>query len=133
MDHSSDMAHGNQRDALEASRLASERAAAKVHGEMAKGLGSLATIASTAPLIGVLGTVMGIPTAFIGCVGEAWACRAEVVIRLSISIWPTALGVIVAVAALCFYKYLRARVEMFDSEVHNASLCLLNDLSQCSP
>jgi hypothetical protein len=43
------------------------------------------------------------------------------------------LSVIVAVAALCFYKYLRSRVEMLDSEVHNASLCLLNDLSQYLP
>ena len=133
MDRSSDMARRNQRYALEASRLASERAATKVHGEMTKGLGILATIASTAPLIGVLGTVMGIPSAFIGCAGEAWTCRAAVVIRLSISIWPTALSVIVALAALCFYKHLRTRVEMFDSEMHNASLCLRNDLSRCLP
>ena len=96
-----------------------------------KGLNSLATIASTAPWIGVLATVMGIPSAFVGCAGEAWTCRAAVVIRLSISIWPTALSVIVALAALCFYKYLRAKVETFDSEMHNASLGLLNDLSRC--
>ena len=100
---------------------------------MKKGLDSLATVASTAPWIGLLGTVMGIPTAFIGCAGSAWSCRAAVVARLSVSVWPTALSIIVALAALCFYKYLRAKVETFDSEMHHTCLCLLNDLGRSLP
>ena len=124
---------GTQREALQAARRASACAAAIVHLRMKRGLGSLATIASTAPWVGVLGTVFGIPASFIGCAGEKSACLAAVVERLSWSICPTALGLVVALAALVFYKYLLTEIETFDSEMENASLCLMNQLSRCLP
>jgi len=46
------------------------RAAAKCREEMSRGLGSLAIIASLAPLVGVFGTVIGIVTSFRGISGE---------------------------------------------------------------
>src|SRR5262249_33552256 len=49
---------------LEASRRALERAAAIVHTELERGLSGLATIGSTAPFVGLLGTVIGIIDAF---------------------------------------------------------------------
>jgi len=49
---------------VEASRRALERAEAIVHAELKRGIGSLATIGSTAPFVGLLGTVVGILTAF---------------------------------------------------------------------
>src|SRR6266702_3727866 len=51
---------------IEASRRALERAEAIVHAELKRGLGSLATIGSTAPFVGLLGTVVGIINAFQG-------------------------------------------------------------------
>src|SRR5437899_6657899 len=51
---------------IEASKRALERAEAIVHAELKRGLGSLATIGSTAPFVGLLGTVPGILNAFVG-------------------------------------------------------------------
>src|SRR6476619_3237751 len=45
---------------IEASKRALERAEAIVHAELKRGLGGLATIGSTAPLVGLFGTVVGI-------------------------------------------------------------------------
>src|SRR5262249_907181 len=47
-------------DKIEASRRALERAEAIVHAELERGLSGLATIGSTAPFVGLLGTVIGI-------------------------------------------------------------------------
>ena len=49
---------------------ASARSAAVVHGELTRGLNSLATIASTAPWVGLFGTVLGIYNSFGGTVGS---------------------------------------------------------------
>src|SRR5256885_2893785 len=49
---------------IEASKRALERAEAIVHAELKRGLGSLATIGSTAPFVGLFGTVVGILNAF---------------------------------------------------------------------
>src|SRR5205807_2439879 len=49
---------------IEASKRALERAEAIVHAELKRGLGGLATIGSTAPFVGLLGTVIGILNAF---------------------------------------------------------------------
>ena len=47
-------------DTIEASKRALERTEAIVHAELKRGLGGLATIGSTAPFVGLFGTVMGI-------------------------------------------------------------------------
>ena len=57
-------AHGESADIpgeqIEASQRALERAEAIVHAELKRGLGGLATIGSTAPFVGLFGTVVGI-------------------------------------------------------------------------
>src|SRR5437763_16602635 len=61
-------AHGDSNEIpgeqIEASKRALERAEAIVHAELKRGLGGLATIGSTAPFVGLLGTVIGILNAF---------------------------------------------------------------------
>ncbi len=51
-------------ETIEASKRALERTEAIVHAELKRGLGGLATIGSTAPFVGLFGTVMGILNAF---------------------------------------------------------------------
>jgi biopolymer transport protein ExbB/TolQ len=48
---------------------------------------------------------------------------------LSQALIPTAFGVMVALIALWSYRYLGAKVEAFDSDMENASLQLINQLS----
>src|SRR2546423_5011257 len=51
-------------ESTEASKRALERTEAIVHAELKRGLGGLATVGSTAPFVGLFGTVVGILNAF---------------------------------------------------------------------
>lgn len=95
---------------------------------MKRGLDGLATVASTAPLLGLFATILCMSNSFPGCGGERSACMAAVFDRLSASLIPAALGLLVAVPALWCYKYLRSEMETFDIGIRNATLELLNHL-----
>jgi len=109
---------------------ASARSAAVVEQDLKRGVNSLATIASIAPLLGVFTTVITIPTAFVGCAGERWACQAAMIQGLSASIWPTALGLLVGLISLWFYRYLAERLNAFKREMESATLDLVNQLAR---
>jgi biopolymer transport protein ExbB/TolQ len=111
---------------IKAVERGSGRSAAVVHGEMKRGLNSLATIASTAPWVGLFGTILGIANSFPGCSGERSTCMAAIAERLSESFVPTALGLLVAIPALWCYKYLRTELGAFDIEMENVSVGLVN-------
>lgn len=114
---------------VQAIHCASNRSAATVHAEMNQGLNSLATIVSIAPWIGVLGTLYGIVNSFLINGGERWAMFAAVTRGLSESIWPTALGLLVGLTSLWFYKHLTGKLEIFDSEMDTASRQLVDVLA----
>jgi hypothetical protein len=116
-------------EVLQAVKRASDRAATHVHEEMALGLFGLATIASVAPLAGVLGTVSGIFFDTIrGMEGEKTAVMAAMANSLSIAIWPIALGIFVGLVSLWAYRYLAAKMVDFDREMAEASNDLVNQL-----
>ncbi len=119
----------SRREALEATGQASVRAAAVVHQRMKHGLSSLATIASVAPWFGVIGTILGVYNSFPGVDGSKESIFALMTDRLSQAAVSTAFGLAVALTALCFYKYLLARMETFDREMEAASIQLINSLS----
>ena len=97
---------------------------------MKRGLNSLATISSVAPFIGVFGTLLGIFNSFRGVGTEKSTVMYLTLTYLSDALLPTALGVLVAVLAFCFYKYLLASLENFDVEMKNASLELVDELAR---
>jgi len=99
---------------------AAERSAAVVHRQMAGGLCGLATVAATAPFVGMIGAVWGIVHSFPGCGGEKSMCMAAIANLLSESMMPAALGLAVAIIASCGHKYLSARMADFDIEMRNA-------------
>jgi biopolymer transport protein ExbB/biopolymer transport protein TolQ len=108
-------------DAVESVRLAVERAAALTTAEMRRGLGGLATIGSTAPFIGLLGTVIGIINAFTGMalsgsggIGSVSAGIAEALIN-------TAVGLGVAIPAVWIFNYFQGQIEFFGIEMANSS------------
>jgi biopolymer transport protein ExbB/TolQ len=69
---------------------------------MKRGLKTLATIASVAPWLGLLITVIGIVGSFVGCGGEKSTCMAAIVDRLANVIARSALGLLVGIIALSF-------------------------------
>jgi biopolymer transport protein ExbB/biopolymer transport protein TolQ len=106
---------------IEASKRALERAEAIVHAELKRGMGTLATIGSTAPFVGLFGTVVGIINAFHGIAAEKQTGLAAVAGGISEALVTTAFGLLVAVPAVWAYNAFSERVEAFDIEMDNSS------------
>ena len=106
---------------IEASKRALERAEAIVHAELKKGISTLATIGSTAPFVGLFGTVVGIVNAFKGISTEKSTGLAAVAGGISEALVTTAVGLFVAIPAVWMYNYFSNRVEAFDVEMGNSS------------
>ena len=115
---------------LEAVARASKRSSAVAQEEMKGELYSLATVASVAPWFGLFGTILGIVNSFQGFSGPRSTIMAAICQRLSESMWPTALGLLVGLIALSSYEYLAGQLSALDQEMENASLELLNQLSR---
>lgn len=75
-------------------------------------LAALATIASAAPLLGLLGTVVGMIEIFGAQSGNAGGGNpAQLAQGISMALYNTAFGLMVAIPALIFWRYFRARVD----------------------
>jgi len=108
-------------ETVEASRRALERAEAIVHTELDRGLSGLATIGSTAPFVGLFGTVVGIINAFKGISTEKSSGLSAVAGGISEALVTTALGLLVAIPAVWLFNYFNNRVKNFDVEMTNSS------------
>jgi len=111
---------------IEASRRALERAEAIVHAELKRGISSLATIGSTAPFVGLFGTVLGIINAFKGISTEKSTGLGAVAGGISEALVTTAVGLFVAIPAVWMFNYFTNRVEAFDVEMGNSSSELID-------
>ena len=79
-----------------------------------KYLSALATIASAAPLLGLLGTVIGMIEIFGSqAPGAGGGNPAQLAHGISIALYNTAFGLIVAIPTLIFWRYFRARVDAY--------------------
>lgn len=108
-------------ETIEASKRALERAEAIVHAELKRGVSTLATIGSTAPFVGLFGTVVGIINAFKGIASEKSTGLGAVAGGISEALVTTAVGLVVAIPAVWAYNYFAGRVEAFDVEMGNSS------------
>ncbi|MGC1452643.1 MAG: MotA/TolQ/ExbB proton channel family protein, partial [Candidatus Sulfotelmatobacter sp.] len=113
-------------ETIEASKRALERTEAIVHAELKRGLGGLATIGSTAPFVGLFGTVMGILNAFTGIANSHATGLAAVAGGIAEALVTTAIGLLVAIPAVMMFNYLTGRVEAFDVEMDNSSSELID-------
>ena len=111
---------------IEASKRALERAQAIVHAELKRGVSTLATIASSSPFVGLLGTVVGIINAFKGIATEKSSGLSAVAGGISEALVTTAVGLLVAIPAVWMYNYVSNRVEAFDVEMGNSSSELID-------
>jgi biopolymer transport protein ExbB len=78
-------------------------------------LSALATIASAAPLLGLLGTVIGMIEIFGSQApsGGTGGNPAQLAHGISVALYNTAFGLIVAIPSLIFWRYFRGRVDEF--------------------
>jgi biopolymer transport protein ExbB/TolQ len=106
---------------VESSKRALERSESIVHAKLKKGLGGLATIGSTAPFIGLFGTVVGILNAFKMIASSKSQGIAVVAGGISEALVTTAFGLLVAIPAVMTFNYFTGKVEAFDVEMDNSS------------
>jgi len=106
---------------IEASKRALQRAIAIKTAEFRRGLSGLATIGSTAPFVGLFGTVFGIINAFRGVENAGQTGIGAVMGGISEALFTTALGLVVAVPAVWLFNYFTGKVDGFIVEMDNSA------------
>jgi biopolymer transport protein ExbB/biopolymer transport protein TolQ len=91
------------------------------------GLGLMATVASTSPFVGLLGTTWGVITAFTGMATEGGGIEA-IAAGIAEALITTAFGLIVAITSVWLYNYFTGRVEGLFSELAHAGRELVDFL-----
>jgi biopolymer transport protein ExbB len=95
-----------------------EREILIVSAELKRGLGLLATTGSTAPFVGLLGTVMGIVNAFTGMAASGGGgSLASVSAGIAEALITTAFGLIVAIPAVWLYNYFTTKIDFLSVEM----------------
>jgi biopolymer transport protein ExbB/biopolymer transport protein TolQ len=111
----------SREDLVDTVRRAIQRASALTANDLKKGIAAVATIGATAPFVGLLGTVIGIITAFTGIAATGSGGLGAVSAGIAEALVETALGLLVAIPAVWFYNYLTGRIEYFNVEMDNSS------------
>ena len=113
-------------DIVESGKRAIERETLMTTAEMKKGLGNLATISTTAPFIGLFGTVVGIIHAFQGMAISGSGGLGAVSSGIAEALATTAFGLFVAIPAVWLYNYFLNKIERFQVEMSNSSSQLID-------
>jgi biopolymer transport protein ExbB/biopolymer transport protein TolQ len=121
-------AGGDPVQSLELVTSALEDSKAETLVQMKRGLGFLATIGSTAPFIGLFGTVVGIINAFRGIAATGSGGMAAVSGGIAEALVATALGIFVAIPAVVSFNHFTGKLEAFQVEMNRASSLLVNCL-----
>ena len=101
-----------------------EESGRAVTHELDRFLTSLGTVASMAPLLGLLGTVVGMIEIF-GAQTATGTNPGQLAHGISIALYNTAFGLIVAIPAMIFYRYFRAKVEALVVDMEQQAIKLV--------
>jgi biopolymer transport protein ExbB/TolQ len=96
--------------------------------QLRQGLGFLATIGSTAPFIGLFGTVVGIINAFRSIAATGSGGMSVVSGGIAEALVSTALGIFVAIPAVVAFNHFTGKIENFHVQMNRASSQLVNRL-----
>ncbi|PPE65940.1 MotA/TolQ/ExbB proton channel family protein [Caldimonas caldifontis] len=94
-------------------RIAFETAGRAAAHRMERYLNTLGTIAAAAPLLGLLGTVIGMIEIFASQGGSTGGNPQQLAHGISIALYNTAFALIIAIPSLMFYRYFRGRVDEY--------------------
>ena len=100
----------NAKNSREVTKESIEETGRAVVHKLEKYLPTLGTIATVAPLLGLLGTVIGMVELF-GSFTSSGHDVAQFARGISVALYNTAAGIVVAVPAMIFYRYFRSKVE----------------------
>ncbi|TAL56554.1 MotA/TolQ/ExbB proton channel family protein [Pandoraea sp.] len=93
--------------------------------ELERYLSALGTIASVAPLMGLFGTVVGMIEIF-GSQTAAGTDPTQLAHGISVALYNTGFGLMIAIPAMIFYRYFRARVDAYLVELETQAVHFLD-------
>ena len=114
-------------DGREIMKEAMEETGRAVAHDLERYLGALGTIATVTPLLGLFGTVVGMIEIF-GASANAGTNPQALAHGISVALYNTALGLVVAIPALIAYRAYRSRVDGFLVEMEQQSLRLVDTI-----
>ncbi len=85
--------------------------------DLKRGLGVLATVGSTAPFVGLLGTTMGIVNAFTGMAVSGSGGLSAISAGIAEALITTAFGLLVAIPAVWLYNYFQTKIDNLTAEM----------------
>lgn len=115
-------------EVLETTQRTMKRSAGLVHEELKRGLNLLASIASSAPLVGAFGTTLGISRSFGGGAMARSTFIASTAEGIAEALLLTALSLLLGLLTTWAYNYLNSKLEAFDIEMESESAKLVNYL-----
>ncbi len=96
--------------------------------DLGRYLSALGTIATAAPLLGLFGTVIGMIEIF-GSQSPDGLDPQRMAYGISVALYNTALGILVAIPALIFYRHFRARVDHYLSDMEQQAARLTDEMT----
>ncbi|WP_165704015.1 MotA/TolQ/ExbB proton channel family protein [Enhygromyxa salina] len=120
--------HAGASERLELARRDLERRLDELGAQARAGMGFLASVGSTAPFIGLFGTVIGIIVAFQGIAAAGGGGIEAVSAGIAEALIVTAMGLAVAITSVLIFNYLSARFDKLDMAMQHAAGELLDHL-----
>jgi biopolymer transport protein ExbB len=114
----------NARGSREIMKESIEEAGRGVAHELERFLTSLGTIASISPLMGLFGTIVGMIEIFGSATGAGNNPQA-LAHGISVALYNTGFGLLIAIPAMIFYRHFRARVDGFIVEMEQQAVKLV--------
>jgi biopolymer transport protein TolQ len=115
---------------LQALRLVLEKEQSEERDELAIGLPWLAIIGSVSPLLGLMGTVIGVMNAFLGITAAGSANIGAVAPGIAEALVTTVAGLFVAIPAVIGYNYFVSRLSFFNGELEGFSSEFIGTLAR---
>lgn len=115
---------------VELAQREAERQKEAVSLELRRGMGVLASVGSVAPFVGLLGTVVGIISAFQGIAATGSGGLGAVSAGIAEALVETALGLCVAIPAVLFFNQLNTKISSIESELGRRTGELLDELER---
>lgn len=122
-----DAGHGVEKAVTLAAR-ALEREGEKLSGSLHRGMNILASTGSTAPFVGLLGTVLGILNAFKLIANEGSGGIGTIGVAIGEALVVTAFGLMVAIPAVLLFNWLTGRITHYEAGLANAGSELIDQL-----
>jgi len=115
---------------LEVLRIVLEKEEGEERDGLSGGIGWLAIIATVSPLLGLLGTVLGVMHAFMGVMESGSSSITAVAPGVAEALVTTAGGLVVAIPAAMAYNYLTGKLNRFMGELEGISSELIGTLAR---